>query len=68
MTSNYYGGFSLKLPDGYSPTTSSVADIAIDNDAPIEYFNLQGMRIDNPTPGQLVIRRQGAATTKLVVR
>lgn len=31
-----------------------------------EYFNLQGVRVDNPAPGQLVIKKQGAKVTKTI--
>lgn len=33
-------------------------------DAPVEYFNLQGMRVNNPSNG-IFIRRQGAKATKV---
>lgn len=39
-----------------------------DSDAAVEYFNLQGIRLDNLTPGQLVIRRQGRTAAKVIVR
>ncbi len=38
---------------------------AIDPNAPIEYYNLQGIRVDNPTPGQIYIVRQGSRAYKL---
>lgn len=34
--------------------------------ATAEYYNLQGIRINQPNAGQLVIRRQGNKTTKLI--
>ncbi|MCI9285579.1 MAG: hypothetical protein HFJ91_07265 [Muribaculaceae bacterium] len=37
------------------------------NDAPVEYFNLQGVRVDNPTPGNVYIRRQGEDVKKIVL-
>lgn len=45
-----------------------IDDIAVDQNAPIEYFNLQGVRIANPEKGQLVITRQGSKTSKTIVR
>jgi hypothetical protein len=43
--------------------------IADDNsNAPVEYYNLQGVRVANPEAGQLVIRRQGKNVSKIVVR
>lgn len=49
--------------------TSGVAAIEADTNAPVEYFNLQGMRVsgDTLTPG-LYIRRQGSVTTKILVK
>ncbi len=49
------------------PSKDSVSDIAVDSQAPAEYFNLQGMPVANPENG-LFIRRQGGKATKVVVR
>lgn len=35
--------------------------------APVEYFNLQGIRVNEPAKGQLVIKRQGNKTSKVVM-
>ncbi|MDE6196519.1 MAG: hypothetical protein K2F91_01475, partial [Muribaculaceae bacterium] len=40
--------------------------IVADTNAPVEYFNLQGVRVANPENG-LFIRRQGKTTTKVVL-
>lgn len=46
----------------------SVEGIAIDNtNAPVEYFNLQGVRVANPENG-LYIRRQGTEVRKVLVK
>ena len=46
---------------------SGVADIeAADDNAPVEYFNLQGIRVENPANG-LYIRRQGSKITKVIL-
>ncbi|MDE6497564.1 MAG: hypothetical protein K2L21_02765 [Muribaculaceae bacterium] len=47
---------------------AGVADAIVDADAPVEYFNLQGMRINEPAAGQVVIRRQGNKATKIFVK
>ena len=49
--------------------TSGIADIEADGNAPVEYFNLQGMPVnaDNLTPG-IYIRRQGSNVTKIQIR
>lgn len=48
---------------------AGVSDIDPDNNdnAPVEYFNLQGVRLDKPTPGTVVLRRQGNHVTKIRV-
>ena len=47
--------------------TDSVIGIeAGDNAAPVEYYNLQGVRVDNPTNG-IFIRRQGSKAQKIVL-
>ncbi|MGN0229589.1 MAG: hypothetical protein ACI4BH_07250 [Muribaculaceae bacterium] len=52
------------------PTFSGINNITVgDKDnAPVEYYNLQGMRIAAPVEGQLVIKRQGSEVEKLIVR
>lgn len=46
--------------------TTAITEVETDNtDAPVEYFNLQGVRVDNPSNG-LFIRRQGTKVTKVI--
>lgn len=40
---------------------------AADADAPVEYFNLQGVRVANPEGG-IFIRRQGSNVSKVIVK
>lgn len=47
---------------------AGIEDIVADENAPVEYYNLQGIRVDNPAAGSVVIRRQGANTTKVLVK
>ena len=51
----------------YTSTGTGIEGINADNDAPVEYFNLNGMRVDNPTDG-IFIRRQGSKVSKVVVK
>lgn len=44
----------------------SLIDEVEATDAPAEYYNLQGIRVDNPTSG-LYIRRQGNTVTKVIL-
>lgn len=47
---------------------AGIADVeTTDTDAPVVYYNLQGVRVDDPAPG-LYIRRQGNKATKVVVK
>ena len=50
-------------------SVGSSSDAAENSDAPVEYYNLQGLRVnaDNLTPG-IYIRRQGSVATKIAVR
>lgn len=45
---------------------SAIETIAADENAPVEYYNLQGQRVAEPTQG-LVIRRQGNKVEKVVL-
>ncbi len=59
------------LHAGYTPnkyTGAGVSDVMVDDaNAPVEYFNLQGVKVANPTNG-LYIMRQGSKTTKVMVK
>lgn len=44
---------------------TDVDDIILDN-SPVEYYNLQGLKIDTPSHGTLVIRRQNNRVQKVI--
>lgn len=44
-----------------------VESVTVDQNAPVEYYNLQGIRVQNPTGG-LYIKRQGSKTSKVLIR
>ncbi|WP_303341540.1 sugar-binding protein, partial [uncultured Duncaniella sp.] len=46
--------------------TSGVAEVAVDAEAPVVYYNLQGVRVANPENGTF-IRVQGKQTTKVAL-
>lgn len=46
---------------------AGVESIVADENAPVEYFNLQGVKVENPENG-LYIRRQGSKVEKVVIR
>jgi len=67
---NYYPihKTSITLDFELSATTEGVEGITIDDsNAPVEYFNLQGVRVANPENG-LYIRRQGNKAQKVLVK
>lgn len=47
--------------------SAGISDIVVDENAPVEYYNLQGVRVANPENG-LYIRRQGNKATKVLVK
>ncbi|MDE5904870.1 MAG: hypothetical protein K2H27_05880, partial [Duncaniella sp.] len=55
----------LVTPGG-DDTTSIIGIGADSNDAPVEYFNLNGLRVENPSNG-IFIRRQGDKVTKVAL-
>ena len=56
-------------PEFYKNVTSGINDVIIDNNdnAPVEYYNLQGVLVNNPENG-MYIRRQGTKATKIVLK
>lgn len=53
----------------YAPKSESgIEGVAVDNsNAPVEYYNLQGVRVANPTSG-IYVKRQGNSATKILVK
>lgn len=47
--------------------TNGADDIIVDENAPVEYYNLQGVRVANPENG-IYIRRQGSKVSKVLVK
>ena len=45
---------------------TGVSEIDTDANAPVEYYNLQGVKVENPENG-IFIRKQGSKTTKVVL-
>lgn len=50
----------------FTPDGAGIAGIEADQNAPVEYFNLQGIRVNNPENG-LYIRRQGNKVSKVIL-
>ncbi|MCH5238792.1 MAG: hypothetical protein J1F38_01075 [Muribaculaceae bacterium] len=51
-----------------SSDTGGVDSIGIDLNAPVEYYNLQGVKVANPEKGGMYIIKQGKVAKKTVVR
>ena len=47
-------------------TDASVINIHADNDTAVEYYNLQGMKIEKPSKG-IFIKKQGDKVTKVIL-
>ena len=47
-------------------STSSSISVTVDKNSDIEYYNIQGIRMENPEKG-IYIKRQGDKTTKVVL-
>lgn len=47
---------------------AGVQEVTVDTDEDVEYFNLQGLRIATPQPGELVIERKGNLTRKTMIQ
>lgn len=47
--------------------SASISGIEADENAPVEYYNLQGIRVDNPSNGIFIVK-QGKKVTKQAIR
>lgn len=62
------GSTEIALPALYKKGgDSGVGNIVVDQNAPVVYYNLQGVRVANPENG-LFIRVQGNSTSKVFIR
>lgn len=73
QTTNSLSWYGLNQPAviNFTLPEAGVEDIIGDVDnsnAPVEYFNLQGIRVNEPAAGSLVIRRQGTEVSKILVK
>ena len=48
---------------------TAVSEIAIDKTAvPVEYYNLQGQRVETPETGMYLVRYSDGTTRKVIIR
>lgn len=52
--------------DVVKPDGAGISDILTDSESPVEYFNLQGIRVAEPSRGGVYIRRQGLKAEKIL--
>lgn len=68
---NMGDSFKLVFPEEFI-YVAGVENVAVDSadnaNAPIEYYNLQGMRVTNPETGRIYIKRQGNKASKVLYR
>lgn len=68
LASFWFGANKPLSMDIVVPNLSGVEDVVVDNsNAPVRYFNLQGVEVANPAEGQIVIKRQGSKATKVIM-
>lgn len=63
----YSGNLQVQPISIEKADSSAITEIGADDNAPVEYFNLQGIRVENPENG-LFIRRQGNKVSKVIIR
>lgn len=61
----YFNQPGVRNTSDYKLASDGVEGIEIDENAPVEYFNLQGVRVENPANG-LYIMRQGDKVVKVI--
>ena len=72
LSQDYYGyeaaNCTIQLIDMalFAPTAIENVTVDFDENAPVEYFNLQGVRVENPANG-LYIQRQGNKVAKVIL-
>ena len=73
------GGYGWQSQDGAATNMESkifmpsaaedgIDGIVSDSNAPVRYFNLQGVEVSSPAKGELVIKTQGGKAVKTIVR
>lgn len=61
----YFNQPGVRNTSDYKLNAAGVEGIEIDENAPVEYYNLQGVRVENPANG-LYIMRQGDKVVKVI--
>lgn len=48
--------------------TAGTIENLFDNESPVEYYDLKGLRVSKPIPGNIYIKRQGNKTSKILIK
>lgn len=64
----YKGGESQRLAVTFSTGSGIVGITTVSGTDEAEYYNLQGLKVNNPQRGQILIRRQGSKAEKVIIR
>ena len=67
LPDSYFLTFSFNAPKAADGDQSGVVSVEEVENAPVEYYNLNGQRVANPSNG-IFIRKQGSKTSKVVIR
>ena len=62
----YFSIAGLKGTSEYILGTSGIEEVGVDANVPVEYYNLQGVKVANPENG-IFIKKQGGRTCKVVL-
>ena len=64
----YKGGESRRLAVTFSTDSGIEGITTAPGSVEAEYYNLQGLKVNNPQRGQILIRRQGSKAEKVIIR
>lgn len=59
---------TVTLPDGWNEFSGIESVAGDDVNAPVKYYNLQGIELAAPVKGQLTIKKQGNKTVKFIAK
>ncbi len=60
--------FRAEFSDYLQAGVSGINTVDVDSVLPAEYYNLQGVKVNDPKAGNIYIRRQGTTVTKVLVK
>ncbi|MCH5237270.1 MAG: fibronectin type III domain-containing protein, partial [Muribaculaceae bacterium] len=62
-----YSDYSNVVEFTTLPADDAGVGIVTENSAEVEYYNLQGVRVENPATGQILIMKKGNSTRKIKI-